>query len=143
MDTTEVPGLFSPAARSYFRGLKMVVLLDALDRIGGNGARAFQCMACRGLITHSDRLLPVRGLSRHLFTNPTGLECDLYTFDCCPGTIALGEATEDHTFFQGYSWRMAFCCHCGQHLGWHYQGTVRSRRPYEFWGILVPRLVTE
>jgi hypothetical protein len=120
----------------------MVVRSNAFDKIGGNGARAFQCASCSGLITHSDRLLLIGGKTRHFFVNPMGVECDFYTFASCPGALALGEATDEHTWFSGYAWRMAFCQHCSHHLGWHYEGTMRSRRPSDFWGILVSSLVS-
>jgi hypothetical protein len=121
----------------------MVIFFDALAGTGGNGARAFQCSVCDGLITQSDRLLVLDGTDRHLFVNPAGVECDFYTFTRCPGAMAFGDATLEHTWFSGYSWRMAFCRYCSQHLGWYYEGMMRSNRPYEFWGMLVSRLVSE
>jgi len=114
----------------------------ATNEAGGNGAKAFQCSACGSLITHSDRLLVFGGTSRHLFVNPAGVECDFHTFASCQGAIAFGEPTEEHSWFSGYAWRMAFCRHCGQHLGWFYEGVTSSRRPRGFWGLLVSRIVT-
>jgi hypothetical protein len=35
---------------------------------------------------------------------------------------------------------MAFCRHCGQHLGWCYEAVSLSARPHEFWGLLVDHL---
>lgn len=118
----------------------MLNLLSALNGMGGNGAKAYQCIACGGLITHSDRLIAVGGANRHLFVNPAGVECDFHTFYSCPGAIAIGEATEAYSWFSGYSWRMAFCRHCEQHLGWYYEAVSRYERPLEFWGILVAQL---
>ncbi|MGE5839219.1 MAG: cereblon family protein [Deltaproteobacteria bacterium] len=109
---------------------------------GGNGAKAFQCGACGSLITHSDRLVPLGGTVRHLFVNPGGVECDFYTFSSCQGAIAYGEPTEEHTWFPGYAWCMAFCRQCGQHLGWLYEGVASSRWSPGFWGLLVSRIVT-
>ena len=60
----------------------------ATNGAGGNGAKAFQCSACGGLITHSDRLLAYGGTSRHLFENPAGVECDFHTFASCQGAMA-------------------------------------------------------
>ncbi len=121
----------------------MVFLHSALDGVGGNGAKAYQCVTCGGLITHSDRLVPIEGKNRHVFVNPAGVECDFYTFYSCPGAIAVGEATGDHTWFSGYSWRMAFCHRCGQHLGWGYEAVSRVERPCKFWGILVSHLISK
>jgi hypothetical protein len=36
---------------------------------------------------------------------------------------------------------MAFCHHCGQHLGWHYEAVSTFERPREFWGILISHLI--
>jgi len=121
----------------------MLGFLAATNGMGGNGAKVYQCKTCGGLITHSDRLIAVGGANRHLFTNPAGVDCDFQTFYSCPGAIAIGQATEAHTWFSGYCWRMAFCRHCEQHLGWHYEAVSRYERPLEFWGILVSQLTTE
>jgi hypothetical protein len=123
-------------------GMTMFFFISVQDRIGGNGAKAYVCGACGGLMTHSDQLLPVDGENRHVFVNPAGVECDFYTFSSCPGAAALGEATEAHTWFSGYGWRMAFCARCGQHMGWYYEALSAVKRPVAFWGILVSHLKT-
>ena len=115
----------------------MFVLLYTFDEIGGNGAKVYQCIACGSFITRSDQIVPIGGTNRHLFVNPAGVECDFHTFLSCPGALAVGEATEIHTWFSGYMWRMAFCRECSQHLGWHYEAIFKSKRPLEFWGIMV------
>jgi hypothetical protein len=122
--------------------MNMFFFISVLDQIGGNGAKAYLCGACGSLMTHSDQLLLVDGQSRHFFVNPAGVECDFYTFSSCPGAMALGEATEAHTWFSGYGWRMAFCVHCGQHMGWYYEAISAVKRPVAFWGILVSQLKT-
>jgi len=119
----------------------MFSLFSPVKGISGNGAETYQCAACRGLITHSDRLLLINASDRHFFLNPAGVECDFRTFSDCPGAVAHGGATEVHTWFPGYRWRMAFCRQCGQHLGWHYEAVSTLERPREFWGILVSHLV--
>lgn len=113
----------------------------SLKGIGGNGAKAYHCFVCGGLVTYSDRLLAIATSHRHLFVNPAGVECDFYSFSDCPGAVVHGDATEAHTWFPGYRWCMAFCRQCGQHLGWHYEGVSPFERPSEFWGILVGHLV--
>lgn len=119
----------------------MFFLSFVTDRIGGNGAKAYQCIGCGGLITHSDQLLAVEGGIRHSFVNPSGIEYEFHTFSSCPGAISLGEPTTDHTWFAGYCWRIALCRNCGLHMGWHYQAALRSDRPRVFWGILVSSVV--
>ena len=121
----------------------MSLYISAMDKVGGNGSKAYRCMVCGGLVASSDRLLSLGGRSRHLFTNPSGMECDFHTFSSCPGAVALGEATGADTWFPGYNWCFAFCSFCGQHLGWHYESLSQSALPRDFWGILVSRMVTE
>jgi cereblon len=113
---------------------------SALDGIGGNGAKVYQCIACGGLITSSDRLIRMGTGTRHEFVNPAGVRCDFHTFFSCPGAVAHTEATEAHTWFPGYRWSLAFCRRCGHHLGWHYEATSLRLRPREFWGILATHL---
>ncbi len=120
----------------------MFSFISPLNTVGGNGAKVYQCIACGRLITYSDRILSVAGSSRHIFVNPAGVECDFHTFYSCPGAVAHGGATEAHTWFPGYRWRMAFCRHCGHHLGWHYKAIALFERPNEFWGILINHLVS-
>ena len=60
----------------------------------------------------------------------------------CPGAVAHQEATEAHTWFPGYRWRLAFCRHCGRHFGWHYEAVSPPGRPVEFWGILISHLLS-
>jgi len=115
----------------------MVFTHSALDGIGGNGAKAYQCSACGGLVTSSDRLIPIGLSTRHRFVNPAGVTFEFHTFFSCPGAVAHHESTEAHTWFPGYRWRLAFCRHCGRHLGWHYEAAAPQVRPVEFWGILI------
>ena len=115
---------------------------QGFNAIRGNGAEAFQCAACGEFIAHSAGLILLNGKMRHVFVNPAGLKCDFQTFDNCPGAIALGEATEEYTWFPGYAWTAAFCASCLLHLGWLYKGVSCNGRPPAFWGILVERVIT-
>jgi len=118
----------------------MTLSTHAMKGMSGNGAKAFQCIACGALITRSDHLISLEGRSRHVFVNPLGIEFDLQTFSSCAGAIAVEEATVQHTWFSGYSWRFAFCRQCGEHLGWYYEGVSSLSRPSRFWGILLSRI---
>jgi hypothetical protein len=120
----------------------MVFTHSALDGIGGNGAKTYQCSACGGFITSSDRLIPIGVSTRHRFVNPAGVKFEFNTFFSCPGAGAHHEATAAHTWFPGYQWRLAFCRHCGRHLGWHYEAVSPPARPSEFWGILISHLLS-
>ncbi|NSW86152.1 MAG: hypothetical protein HPY84_07505 [Syntrophobacteraceae bacterium] len=118
----------------------MTGLYTPTDGISGNGAKAYRCLTCHSAVTYSDRLLDIGGINRHVFTNPSGIRCDLHTFYSCPGATCHGGATEAYTWFAGYRWRLAFCTRCGEHLGWHYEAVSDISRPEEFWGILTVHL---
>ncbi|MBW2072012.1 MAG: hypothetical protein JRI89_12265 [Deltaproteobacteria bacterium] len=118
----------------------MPILFFSLPGLGGNGARVYQCISCRHMITHSDKLLFIMGSNRHMRINPQGIECDFHTFSVCPGAIPLGEPTLAHTWFDGYTWQLALCRFCGQHLGWYYQSLSESQSPRDFWGLLINAL---
>jgi hypothetical protein len=94
------------------------------------------------VITYSDRLLSIGDVHRHLFVNPFGISFEFYTFASCPGVVAHGEATDQHTWFPGYQWSFAFCQNCGQHLGWFYEAVSKDTIPRGFWGLLVTHLLT-
>ncbi len=118
----------------------MFCLFSPYRAIGGNGDRAYQCSGCGALVTYSDRLLWIGGTFRHQFVNPAGISFEFYTFASCPGVVAEGAATEQHTWFPGYQWSFAFCGNCGQHLGWHYEAVSSRTKPGQFWGLLVTHL---
>jgi hypothetical protein len=63
----------------------MFSFFSSLRGVSGNGVETYQCAGCRGLVTHSDRLLRINASDRHFFLNPAGVECDFYTFSDCPG----------------------------------------------------------
>lgn len=107
---------------------------------GGNGEKAFRCVACQAMVTTSDRFQAIGRVTRHRYVNPAGVECDFHTFHSCPGAVWLGDPTLMHTWFPGYGWSMAFCRNCGQHLGWYYRSVSGVERPREFWGILASKI---
>jgi len=108
---------------------------------GGNGAKAYHCSNCGGLVSSSDRLVAIGDQQRHQFVNPAGFECHFYTFASCPGAMATGTPTQEYSWFDGYGWQLAFCRTCGLHLGWRYAAADRQVRPAEFWGILITQLL--
>ena len=39
-----------------------------------------------------------------------------------PGAAPAGGASDEFTWFPGYSWRIALCRDCGRHMGWQFLG---------------------
>lgn len=109
------------------------------DGLCGNGGKSLHCIHCGSAVTSSDRILEIAGRFRHVFVNPAGMRCELLTLLSCPGASLVGEATLDHTWFEGYRWRLALCQNCGMHLGWHYEA-LSNTIPLDFWGLLLAHL---
>ena len=73
----------------------------------------------------------------HYRTNPAGVTFEFGCYADAPGCSTLGEATTEHTWFPGYSWKLAVCQGCGEHLGWLFKGDD------SFYGLIQDRLVSE
>ena len=99
------------------------------------GGRLY-CAACSRLITSQDQRMPVSGAHAHTFRNPHGLVFKIGCFATAPGCGQVGEATEEWTWFPGYSWQLAVCMSCGSHLGWRYL----SRAGDAFYGLILRQL---
>ena len=46
-----------------------------------------------------------------------------------------GEPTTEHSWFPGYTWRIALCSRCRNHLGWLFQGHGEG-----FYGLILTQL---
>lgn len=95
------------------------------------------CAACRHPVTHQDQRIQVNGGHQHRCTNPAGYTFEIGCFHEAGGCIAVGEATEAHTWFKGYGWRVARCASCEHHLGWRFQGPADY-----FHGLILDRLTS-
>jgi len=97
--------------------------------------RYLYCVHCRHRITHEDERIAVQGGSEHTFTNPHGLVFRIGCFQNAAGCTPIGMPTPEHTWFAGYTWRIALCEHCQTHLGWWF-----DRPTDRFCGLIVDRL---
>ncbi len=103
----------------------------------GDEDDALYCAACGELATRLRWRLVIDGAHEHLFVNPAGLGFEVLCFREAPGVFAIGEATDEATWFGGYDWQVALCAGCRRHIGWRYAG-VGS--PAVFFGLIKPRL---
>lgn len=95
------------------------------------------CAACRHAITHQDERIEVNGRHEHSCTNPAGYTFRIGCFREAGGCIGTGAATEAHTWFNGYAWRVAVCASCERHLGWRFEGPADH-----FHGLILERLTS-
>ena len=79
------------------------------------------CAICGHPITSNEHLSLIAGVTRHVFTNPHGIEFCIACFSAAPGCFIAGDPTETDTWFPSYSWSMAHCSECRSQLGWFFQ----------------------
>lgn len=99
-------------------------------------ARRLCCHRCRQPIAHGRDRIAVNGMHEHRYRNPHGFWFRIGCFKAASGCAADGVATDAHTWFPGYAWRLDVCRGCGLHLGWCY-----TRVDAGFHGLILDRLV--
>jgi hypothetical protein len=99
--------------------------------------RRLFCAFCHHPITHLDERIEVGGRHRHRCTNPGGYTFEIGCFRAAVGCIANGIATEAHTWFRGYAWRVALCASCERQLGWRFEAPTDC-----FHGLILDRVTS-
>jgi hypothetical protein len=94
-----------------------------------------RCLACSHVATRRALAIEVAGAHIRTFRNPAGWSFQVACYRDAPGCTAAGEATIEHTWFDGYSWRLVHCTNCGRHLGWWFAAPSDA-----FVGLIAPRL---
>jgi hypothetical protein len=108
------------------------------DVLAVSFSRRLLCAVCAEPVTADDHRIAIAGRHRHRRTNPAGID---YTFGCfsqAPGAAAVGPSSVEHTWFAGFSWRIAICRGCGAHLGWRFEAAGSA-----FHGLILDRLEAE
>ena len=95
------------------------------------------CRQCHQTITSPDERMTMQGSHRHTFANPHGLVFDIGCFRNVKGCGYAGTASDEFTWFPGYSWRICFCVMCLTHLGWIFGSEGRGI----FHGLILDRLI--
>ncbi|KAK4472638.1 hypothetical protein MN116_003872 [Schistosoma mekongi] len=139
----------SGSLKSHILGIDHVVqrlraLLEVIRR-----SSACVCASCDANITSSQYIvcLAQEGSSQ-TYVNQSGVLHDIVTVSqITPNSINLiGEATAEYSWFPGYSWTIANCSSCYQHMGWLFTALNDHLRPRKFWGIrrqtVVPGLIS-
>jgi len=76
------------------------------------------CRQCRQAITRPVERLSIQGSHQHTFANPHGVVFEIGCFKDVFGCGYAGAATDEFSWFVGYSWRICYCSMCLTHLGW-------------------------
>lgn len=86
-----------------------------------------RCRSCTHRITRSNNAAHLAGRHRYCRANPAGHSFDFRIYADAPGCRTSGAAQTAHTWFAGYSWRIAVCERCLEHLGWLFESTTTAR----------------
>ncbi len=95
------------------------------------------CRQCYQAITKPAERIAMQGSHRHTFANPHGIVFEIGCFRSVKGCGYAGAASDEFSWFAGYSWRVCFCTLCLTHLGWMFSlkgGDV-------FHGLILDRLI--
>ncbi len=106
-----------PADRPGEEGDTTTVEKGAEDRLPEE-EEYILCRQCRQAITKPAERIAMQGSHRHTFANPHGVVFEIGCFRSAKGCGYAGAASDEFSWFAGYSWRVCFCSMCLTHLGW-------------------------
>ena len=96
------------------------------------------CRQCLQIISSPQEQIAVDGAHRHTFANPHGIVFEIGCFRTVIGCGYVGSASDEFSWFRGFSWQVAVCGMCLNHLGWRFTSTAAA----SFHGLILDRLVT-
>ena len=94
------------------------------------------CAVCRHTITQENHKISVQGKDEYTFFNPGGILFHIGCFQEAAGCVVQGVPTTEFSWFPGFSWQIAYCAACREHLGWLFS---RDMGEY-FFGLVLARL---
>ncbi|GBG00324.1 hypothetical protein Rsub_13032 [Raphidocelis subcapitata] len=121
------PGLRQALLEAGHAAARLRLLLSLLER-----ADRVACAGCRSVLASSRDLFGSTGDGAGgAFVNPHGHVHDLVTFkSVTPRAVTLhGQPTAEFSWFPGYTWQIAVCAHCGEHLGWRFALEHAEQQP--------------
>jgi hypothetical protein len=108
---------------------------NAAETLSQAPERVLVCAACFAVVTRASERIVVHDRHEHTFLNPAGYVYRIGCYASAPGAGPFGAPSDDYAWFEGYSWQMAVCLACAEHLGWLFSGAGAC-----FWGLIVDRL---
>jgi hypothetical protein len=130
--------LRTPAAEKPHEMLHSDIKDDAREKTSDE-EEYLLCRQCLNVITSSTERITVQGLHRHTFANPHGLVFEIGCFRSVLGCGYAGPASDEFTWFKGFSWRVAICLRCLNHLGWLFISSDYD----SFHGLILDRLIVQ
>jgi hypothetical protein len=135
-DTGNIQCLREPADQSDAEG-DIAVLEEEAEEPEPEEKEYIICRQCRQAITRPDDRIAMQGSHRHTFANPHGIVFDIGCFKNVIGCGYAGAASDEFTWFAGYTWRICYCVMCLTHLGWIF----RSNSGDVFHGLILDKLI--
>lgn len=138
MNSEVMPGCFFrlPADGQVDQKLKSAIEDEVKEKEADNG-KSILCRQCFQVITSEDDRMQVQGAHFHTFANPGGIIYPIGCFRSVKGCSCIGPATEEWSWFKGFSWRIAVCSTCLTHLGWLFLSASQE----SFHGLILSRLI--
>lgn len=130
-------GLFRQPSEKRDTGSSQITVEEEAEEKAPEKENGILCRACRWTITHPLERIEMDSAHRHTFANPHGLVFEIGCFRFAAGCGYIGPATDDFSWFPGYTWRVAVCRSCLNHVGWLFTSSGKS----SFNGLILDRLV--
>ncbi len=106
------------------------------EETAATGSRLL-CRRCRNPVTEAGMGIVFDGNHVHSRINPAGIVYDFACYRHAPGCNVVGPPVREHSWFAGYTWQIALCSRCGEHMGWRFRGEDG------FFGLILDRLIEE
>ena len=135
-ETCDVHMLRVPADKPIQEGGTAAVEEEAAER-SPEEEELILCRQCRQAITRPVERISIQGSHQHTFANPHGIVFEIGCFNDVIGCGYAGAATDDFSWFAGYSWRICFCSMCLTHLGWIFNSNAGD----VFHALILDRLI--
>jgi hypothetical protein len=134
--TTDIYFLREPADESEGEG-EIAVLEKEAEEPAPEEEEYILCRQCRQAITRSTDRIAIQGSHQHTFANPHGIVFEIGCFRNVKGCGYAGAASDEFTWFAGYTWRVCYCALCLTHLGWRFS----SKGGDFFHGLILDKLI--
>ena len=112
-------------------------VVDEAEKEPSENDKFIVCRQCRQIITSPAERIEMEGAHRHTFANPHGIVYQIGCFKSVTGCGDVGPASDEWSWFKGFSWRVAVCGTWLLHVGWLFI----SKGGLRFYGLIVDRSV--
>jgi hypothetical protein len=134
--TDNIYGLREPGGKPDAEG-DVTVLEKEAEEPAPEEEEYILCRQCHQAITRPVDRIVIQGSHRHTFANPHGIVFDIGCFRNVKGCGYAGAASDEFTWFAGFSWRVCYCAMCLTHLGWIFSSTGGNI----FHGLILDKLI--